>query len=155
MGVALRGVDRRDQDRPTSPVADGSEDCERQLELRFHLLPPLPRQRRGREDQDPADEPPDRVLLQEEPRLDRLAEAHLVRKDCTAPHLAQDAQACPLLVRIPDDAPEGGPCEQAVEPVDEGDPMRLAVEPPCPGPVPRCAEGTSQEARIRVAEMTR
>src|SRR5207237_566038 len=83
--------------------ADGSEDRERQLELRFHLLPPLPRQRRGREDQGPADEAPDRVLLQEEPRLDRLAETHLVRKDRTASHLPQDAQARPLLVRIPAD----------------------------------------------------
>src|SRR5256885_16758678 len=105
MGVALRRVDRRDQERSTFPVADGAEDRERQLELRFHFLPPLPRQRRWREDQGAADEAPDRVLLQEESRLDRLAEAHLVRKDRTAPHLPQDAQACPLLVPIPDDAP--------------------------------------------------
>src|SRR5437879_11896429 len=115
VGVALRGGDRRDQERPTFPVANGSEDRERQLELRFHLLPPLPRQRGGREDQGPADEAPDRILLQEKPRLDRLAEAHLVRKNRTASHLAQDAQACPLLVRIPDDASQGGPREQAVE----------------------------------------
>src|SRR5207247_4915627 len=128
MGVALRGVDRRDQERPTFPVADGSEDRERQLELRFHLLPPLPRQRRGREDQGPADEAPDRILLQEEPRLDRLAETHLVREDRTASHLAQDAQAGPLLVRIPEDAPQGGPSEQAVETVGEGDTMCFAIE---------------------------
>src|SRR5438309_6689093 len=153
MRVALRRVDRRDQERPTFPVADGSEDRERQLELRFHLLPPLPRQRGGREDQSPVDEAPDRILLQEKPRLDRLAETYLVREDRTASHLAQDAQACPLLVRIPDDAPQGWPCEQAVEPVDERDPMRLAVEHPCAGPVPRCAEGTSQEVGVRVVEM--
>src|SRR5256885_14700024 len=145
MGVTLRGVDRRDQERPTFPVADGSEDRERQLELRFHLLPPLPRQRGGREDQSPVDEAPDRILLQEKPRLDRLAETDLVREDRTASHLAQDAQACPLLMRIPDDAPQGGPSEQAVEPVDEGDPMRLAIEPPSPGPGLRRAEGTWQE----------
>src|SRR2546430_8784020 len=148
MGVALRRVDRRDQERPTFPVADGSEDRERQLELRFHLLPPLPRQRGGREDQGPVDEAPDRILLQEESRLDRLAETYLVRENRTASHLAQDAQACPLLMRIPDDAPQGGPSEQAVEPVDEGDPMGLAVEPPCAGPVSRCAEGTSQEVGV-------
>ena len=153
VGVALRGVDRRDQERPTFPVANGSEDRERQLELRFHLLPPLPRQRGGREDQGPADEAPDRILLQEKPRLDRLAEAHLVRENRTASHLAQDAQACPLLVRIPDDASQGGPRQQAVEPVDEGDPMHLAVEPPCPRPVPPGAEGASQQVCVRIVEL--
>src|SRR5207244_10993135 len=97
--------------------------------------------------------PPARILLEDEPRLVRLAETHLVREDRTASHLAQDAQACPFLMRIPDDASQGGPSEQAVEPVDEGDPMRLAVEPPCPGPVTRCAEGTSQEVGVRVVEL--
>src|SRR5437879_11224445 len=109
VGVALRGVDRRDQQRPTFPVANGSEDRERQLELRFHLLPPLPRQRGGREDQGPADEAPDRILLQEKPRLDRLAEAHLVRENRTASHLARDSQAGPLLAPTPDDPAKGMP----------------------------------------------
>src|SRR5438445_10476189 len=101
VGVALRGVDRRDQERPTFPVADGSEDRERQLELRFHLLPPLPRQRGGREDQSPVNEAPDRILLQEKPRLDRLAETYLVREDRTSSYLAQFVLACSLLVQIP------------------------------------------------------
>src|SRR2546429_674448 len=48
---------------------------------------------------------------------------------------------------------KGGPSEQAVEPVDEGDPMRLAIERPCPRPVPRGAEGASQQVGVRIVEL--
>src|SRR5205807_1617200 len=82
-----------------------------------------------------------------------ITRTHVVRKDRTASHRPQDAQARPLLVRIPDDAPQGGPSEQAVEPVDEGDPMRLAIERPCPRPVPRGAEGASQQVGVRIVEL--
>src|SRR6266567_2388737 len=84
MRLPFRGVHRCDQEGPTLPVAGRAHDLERQGELRLHLLPPLRRQRGRREDERPAHQAADRVLLQDEARLDRLPQADLVREDGAA-----------------------------------------------------------------------
>src|SRR5256885_12502223 len=63
-----------------------------------------------------------------------------VREDRPAVHLAEDADAGALLMRIPTDSAQRGPGQEPVEPVDQGHPMRLAVQPPRLGTVSGGAE---------------
>src|SRR5438309_5895118 len=53
---------------------------------------------------------------------------------------------------VPAHAPQGGPREKAIEPVDEGEPMRLEVQAPRARAVARRGEGLAEERLIRRAE---
>src|SRR5256885_17181263 len=81
MRSTLRLVDGRDQERPMLPVADRSKDRETQVELGLHLLPPLARERGGRENERPAPQTAGRVFPEVQARFDRLAEAHFVLEE--------------------------------------------------------------------------
>src|SRR5712692_9507238 len=152
MGLAFRGVHGRDEKRPSFPIADRPEDGERQGEFRLHLFPPLARQRGRSEDEDTMDESSDGVLLEDQSRLDRLAEADLVGEDRPTPQVAQDPERCALLVIVPCDAMQDRPREEAVESVDEGNPMSLAVQAPRAGSVARRRERTGEEVLIRIVK---
>src|SRR5690348_3947279 len=60
-------------------------------ELRLELSLPLRHEGRGRHDQYATREAANGELLEDDPRLDRLAEAHLVGEDGAAAHLTQHA----------------------------------------------------------------
>ncbi|MNX65018.1 hypothetical protein D3C86_960590 [compost metagenome] len=93
LGVArvLGGVEGDDQALVRPPPLEGFVvvlvgDHEGLAELGLHLAAPLGRQRRRGEDQDVLDQVADQVLLEDEARLDGLAEAHLVGEDGAAVH---------------------------------------------------------------------
>ena len=128
--VPLRGVDRRDHAVVAGPVLDLVHDLEVEAELRLHLLLPLRDEGRGGEDEDLPGEPADDELLQDDPRLDRLPEADLVREDRAPPHDSQDPQGGLHLVIVVPHAPDEGKGQEDVEPGLEPQQSRLVVEDP-------------------------
>src|SRR3954468_7231170 len=119
---AIVGRDRFDGVLPLVRIRRRGEALE---ELALQLSLPLHHERGGREDEHPAREAAYEQLLEDDPRLDGLAESDLVGEDCASAHLPKDASRdLDLVGELLDGV--GVERDETVEAGRERDPLGLA-----------------------------
>ena len=132
----FRGVDRGDDALAAFPglgavapelgILEGREG---NRELVEHLIAPLAHQRWGREHQDTTRQSPDRVLLEHQAGLDRLAETDLVAQQRPTSHGPHHLAGGVELERVVIDAPQQRRAQQDFEAAEQREPLRRLVEP--------------------------
>ena len=148
MDVPLRGVDRRDHEVVAGPVLELVHDLERETELRLHLLLPLGDEGGGGEDEDLPRESPHDELLQDDPRLDRLPEAHLVGEDRPPSHLPQHPEGGVHLVVVVPHAADQGNGQEEVEAGLQPEEAGLVVQHPVRGVLDDAVADLHQDVRV-------
>ena len=116
----LGRVEGADEEIVLGPVAPPARDHEIEQELGRQLFAPLVGEARRHEDEHPAHESSQHVLLEHEPRLDRLSQPHLVGEQSAATHFPEDAIAGVPLVTEPVDASDVVHGEERLEPAFGG-----------------------------------